>query len=117
VVCGHGLQIRAIGVSKLTKRKIKEANPYDWGNHRTNYVHKSDPLNRFQQNYGRKFGLEETGETIELNGDWWDGLLNGHFIDQMVDAIEDNDMDYFHIPYEEKDDDYEYEVSRSPRYF
>jgi hypothetical protein len=46
--------------------------------------------------YGFARDLKEIGESILLDGDWLlDGMWNGHFINEMIDALEDDDMDYF----------------------
>lgn len=86
----------------MTLRKVNER-PLRQDAHRTNYVHESDPLDAFQKTIGGKAVLDEIGETIILESDLFDGLLdaldgmwNGHFMGEMIDMLEDNGLDYYH---------------------
>ena len=81
-------------ISRITLMNLNQA-PLFGGNHITNYVHESDPLDRIQRGDSRLL-LKEIGETIELDGEFWDGLWDGHFIGEMVDTLEDNDMNERH---------------------
>ena len=97
-------------IQKLKKLdKIKELMA---GKKRENYVHSDDPLNIFQWTLGLYANLRPTGDYKTVMGAFTDTVINGHFIETMINQLYANG---FATQHRGNKDDKEEEVSRSPR--
>jgi hypothetical protein len=103
--------------SWLSDATIGEKMPLRKGKSRRNFIHQNDPLNLIQQAGGWKVGLKQTGENIYIFGGWnplKNNILNGHFMDTMIESMERNGQTFQHRG---NGDDHYIEVSQSLRNF
>jgi hypothetical protein len=101
-------------VSLATKVKYKNKLKPLKSNYRTSMVHESDPLNKIQEKHGWKVGLSREAVENEVDGGWFSNILTGHFMDEMIERLEENGDTYQHEgdgdddivrPAKDKDDD------------
>ncbi|VXC27041.1 hypothetical protein FLAVO9AF_750028 [Flavobacterium sp. 9AF] len=110
-------------ISKKTAQKyLNKIVPLKLGNSVRNFVHEKDPLNKLQNTLeARAIGLLHYGEDFKIKaGDFWDSIINGHFIGEMIDSLEDNGQNGYmdkdgSLIYDMRDDPTQQEVDDKRR--